>query len=187
MSKTSHTPSKIRLTYQDYARTPEGEIWELIDGEKFMPPSPSAAHQGVAVELTSLLHGFVKGRSLGRVYVAPFDVVLSDVDVVQPDLLFVSKGREHIITPANVRGAPDLVIEIRSPSTSSRDWTIKRGLYARYGVNEYWVVDPDERKIWVLLLGDDGFDEVGSYGIGDVLTSPTLEGLTIGLDDIFQP
>ena len=176
-----------KLTYQDYARTPEGEIWELIDGDQFIPSTPGTAHQSVSIRLGSLLHAFVKGRGLGQVYIAPFDVVLSDLDVVQPDLLFISNERSDIITPANVRGAPDLVVEIRSPSTSSRDWTIKRGLYARYGVNEYWVVDPDERKIWVLLLGDDGFDEVGSYGIGDVLTSPTLEGLTIGLDDIFQP
>ncbi len=176
-----------RLTYQDYAKTPEGEIWELIDGEQFMPPSPNEAHQGVNMELASLLHGFVKGRSLGRVYFAPFDVVLSDVDVVQPDLLFVSNERSNIITPANVRGAPDLVVEIRSPSTAGRDWTIKRGLYARYGVKEYWVVDPDERRIWVLLLGDGRLDEVGSYGMGDVLTSPTLEGLSIDLNDIFQP
>lgn len=175
-----------KLTYQDYAKTPEGEIWELIDGEKFMPPSPSEAHQGVNIELAWLLHGFVKRRSLGRVYFAPFDVVLSDVDVVQPDLLFVSKERSHIVTAANVRGAPDLVVEIRSPSTASRDWSIKRDLYARHGVKEYWVVDPDARRVWVMALGNEGFDEVGSYSAGDVLTSPTLEGLTIDLDDIFR-
>ena len=120
-------------------------------------------------------------------YMAPFDVVLSDVDVVQPDLLFVSNERAHIVTTANVRGAPDLVVEIRSPSTAGRDWTVKRDLYARYGVQEYWVVDPDERRIWVMLLGDGSLDEVGSYGTGDVLTSPTLEGLIIDLDDIFRP
>ena len=175
-----------KLTYQDYAKTPEGEIWELIDGEKFMPPSPSEAHQGVNMELAWLLHGFVKTRSLGRVYFAPFDVVLSDLDVVQPDLLFVSNERSDIVTAANVRGAPDLVVEIRSPSTASRDWSIKRGLYAKYGVREYWVVDPDERRVWVMLLDEGRLDEVGSYGMGDVLTSPTLKGLSIDLDDIFQ-
>lgn len=176
-----------KLTYQDYANTPEGEIWELIGGEKFMPPSPSEAHQGANVELAWLLHGFVKERGLGRVYFAPFDVVLSDVDVVQPDLLFVSKERSHIITAANVRGAPDLVVEIRSPSTADRDWTVKRDLYSRYGVKEYWVVDADERRVWVMLLGDDRLEEVGTYGVGDVLTSPTLQGLSIDLDDVFQP
>ena len=176
-----------RLTYQDYARTPEGEIWELIDGEKFMPPSPGEAHQGVNMELAWLLHGFVKRRSLGRVYFAPFDVVLSDVDVVQPDLLFVSRARSHIVTAANVRGAPDLVVEIRSPSTASRDWTIKRGLYAKYGVREYWVVDPDAQRIVVMLLDEGRLEEVSTYGMGDALTSPTLEGFSVDLDDIFQP
>lgn len=175
-----------KLTYQDYAKTPEGEIWELIDGEQFIPPTPGTAHQGCIVRLGSLLHGFVKARSLGQVYPAPFDVVLSDVDVVQPDLLFVSKERLHIVTAANVRGAPDLVVEIRSPSTANRDWTIKRDLYAKYGVKEYWVVDPDERQVWVMALGDEGFDEVGSYGADEVLTSPTLEGLSIDLGDIFR-
>ena len=176
-----------KLTYQDYARTPEGEIWELIDGEKFMPPSPGAAHQRIDMRLGSRLHAFVDDRALGEVFSAPFDVVLSDLDVVQPDLLFVSNERSHIVTHANVRGAPDLVVEIRSPSTAGRDWTIKRDLYARYGVKEYWVVDPNERRIWVMLLGDGSLDEVGSYGTGDVLASPTLEGLTIDLDDIFRP
>ena len=178
-----------KLTYQDYAKTPEGEIWELIDGEKFMPPSPGEAHQRIDREAgLTCSSRFVKTiEVLGEVYPAPFDVVLSDVDVVQPDLLFVSKERSHIITAANVRGAPDLVVEIRSPSTASRDWTVKRDLYARYGVKEYWVVDTDERRVWVMLLGDDGLEEAGSYGTGDVLTSPTLEGLSIDLDDIFRP
>ncbi len=175
-----------KLTYQDYAKTPEGEIWELIDGEKFMPPSPGAAHQKIDMRLGSRLYSFVDDRDLGEVYSAPFDVVLSDVDVVQPDLLFVSRERLHIVTAANVRGAPDLVVEIRSPSTANRDWTVKRDLYAKYGVKEYWVVDPDERQVWVMALGNEGFDEVGSYGAGDVLTSPTLAGLSIDLNDIFR-
>ncbi len=177
---------KTKLTYQDYAKTPEGEIWELIDGEKFMPSTPGTAHSSVKVRLGSLVHEFVKVRGLGQVYPAPFDVVLSDVDVVQPDLLFVSRERSHIVTRANVRGAPDLVVEIRSPSTANRDWTTKRDLYARFGVKEYWVVAPDARRVWVMLVGDNGLEEAGSYGTGDVLTSPTLEGLSIDLDDIFQ-
>ena len=176
-----------KLTYQDYAKTPEGEIWELIDGEQFMPPSPGTAHQRIDMRLGSRLNSFVDDRDLGEVFSAPFDVVLSELDVVQPDLLFVSNERAHIVTSANVRGAPDLVVEIRSPSTASRDWSIKRDLYAKYGVKEYWVVDPDERRVWVMLPIDDRLEETGSYGVGEVLTSPTLEGLSIDLDDIFQP
>ena len=109
---------KIKLTYEDYAKTPEGERWELINGELIMPPSPKEAHQSSQINLGSRMFLFTQDSGLGKVYFAPFDVVLSDTDTVQPDLLFVSKERLHIITPDNVQGAPDLVAEIRSPSTA---------------------------------------------------------------------
>ena len=94
---------------------------------------------------------------MGEVYVAPFDVVLSDTDVVQPDVLFVSKRRSDIITPDNIRGAPDLVVEILSPATAERDRTIKLDLYAQHGVQEYWIVDPDAKSITVLVRGGERF------------------------------
>lgn len=129
---------------------------------------------------------FVEERSLGEVFAAPTDVVLSDANVLQPDLLVVSTEQEHIITPENIRGAPDLVVEILSPSTASRDWRDKLDLYAEHGVKEYWVVDPDAQRVWVMTQREGVFDEVGTYGSGDVLTSPTLEGFTVDLDEIFQ-
>ena len=122
---------------------------------------------------------------MGRVYHAPFDVVLSNVDVVQPDLLFVSNERGHIITPANIQGAPDLVVEILSPSTAERDRTFKRTLYAKYGVNEYWMVDTTAKDITVLLLGERGYEIVDTYGEGETLTSPTLESFTLNIGDLF--
>ena len=118
---------------------------------------------------------------------APIDVVLSDVNVLQPDLLFVSTEQEHIITPENIRGAPDLVVEILSPSTASRDWRDKHDLYAEHGVREYWVVDPDAQRVWVMVQRDGVFDEAGTYGRGEVLTSTTVTGFTVNLDEIFQP
>ena len=93
-------------------------------------------------------------------YIAPFDVVLSDTDVVQPDILFVSNERMGIVTEDNIQGAPDLVIEILSPSTAERDRTFKRSLYARHGVREYWLVDPDARSVEVLVLGEGHFEIV---------------------------
>ncbi len=174
-----------RLTYQDYLETPDDERWELINGELFMAPPPSTLHQEVAADLVTLLNTFVKARGLGRVYSAPADVALSDTTVVQPDLLFVSKERAHIITYANIQGAPDLAVEILSPSTASRDWRDKLDLYAEHGVREYWVVDPDAERVWVMLLRDGGFDEVGAYGRNDELTSPTLEGFSVNIDEIF--
>jgi Uma2 family endonuclease len=177
---------KIRLTYEDYAKTPDDERYELLDGELVMAPSPGEVHQGVVMELGTALHTFVKGRGLGRVYGAPFDVVLSDTNVVQPDVIFVSRERLGIITHANIQGAPDLAVEVRSPSTAYRDLTIKRRLYAEHGVKEYWMVDPEARTITVLLLRNGDFEEVGIYQKGQTLSSPTLEGFTLNLDEIFR-
>ena len=130
------------LTYEDYAKTSDDERWELLDGELVMVPAPNTFHQRVATDLVTLLNAFVKERYLGSVFSAPTDVVLSDTNVVQPDLLFVSREREHIITRANIQGAPDLAVEIRSPSTAERDLTVKRRLYAEHGVKEYWAGRP---------------------------------------------
>ena len=173
-----------KLTYADYCLTPDDERYELLDGELLMAPAPIESHQIAVMELGTLLHMFVKARGLGQVFSAPYDVVLSETDVVQPDLLFVSNERAHIRTPANIRGAPDLVVEILSPSTASRDWRDKLDLYAEYGVKEYWLVDPDARTVTVLLLEAGAFAEVARYGAGQTLTSPTLAGFTTNLDDI---
>ncbi len=175
----------IKRTYADYCLTPDNERYELLDGELIVAPAPNSAHQRVDAKLGWRLAQFVEQWGLGQVFFAPYDVVLSETDVVQPDLLFISNERAYIITPANARGAPDLVVEILSPSTAERDRTFKRALYARYGVREYWLVDLDARTVTVLLLGTSEFEEVACYGAGQTLTSPTLTGFTVNLDDIF--
>ena len=174
------------LTYRDYANTPDDERYELLDGELIRMTAPAEIHQRVVTLLGWRMAQFVSERGTGRVYVAPFDVVLSDTDVVQPDLLFVSNDRTHLVTAANVRGAPDLVVEILSPSTAERDRTLKRALYARHGVNEYWIVDPASRNVTVLALRDGRFDVTGTYGEDDTLTSPTLPGLALRVADLFR-
>ena len=178
-------PLDLKRTYADYCRTSDDERYELLDGELVMSPSPNRAHQTIFLGLGALLHAFVAEHGRGEIYIAPFDVVLSDTNVVQPDLLFIANHRAHIVTEDNVQGPPDLVIEILSPSTAERDRTFKRALYARYGVREYWLVDPDTRTVTVLLLDDGAFVEVARYGAGQPLTSPTLPGFTANLDDIF--
>ena len=111
-------------------------------------------------------------------------MVLSKTDVVQPDLLFVSDERAHLLLGGdNVLGAPDLVVEILSPATAGRDRTLKRALYARHGVKEYWLVDPDARTVTVLGLGAGDFEVVGTYGQGQTMSSPTLSGFSAGLDE----
>jgi Uma2 family endonuclease len=176
--------SPVKLTYEDYKNTPEDERYELLDGELVMSEAPRIVHQSVDMELGTLMNLFVKENDLGRVFSAPTDVVLSDTIVVQPDLLFVSKQRAHIITEQNIQGAPDLVVEILSPSTANRDWTIKRGFYARYGVKELWIVDPDAKIVWVMLLRDGDFRNMRVYGEGQSVTSTTLEGFTVDMDEI---
>ena len=148
------TKPTTKLTYEDYRKTPDDERWELLDGELVMAPSPNVPHQDISGTLFVLLKLFVDSAGLGRVFHAPLDVVLSETNVVQPDLLFVSHERADILTEANVQGAPDLVVEILSPSTTSRDWRIKLDLYAQHGVREYWVVDPNGQRVWVMSGGD---------------------------------
>ena len=136
----------VKFTYEDYLNAPEDKRYELLDGELVPIPTPGERHQSISILLGSKLVQFAYENSLGRVYHAPFDVVLSDVDVIQPDLLFVSNERCHIITPANIQGAPDLVVEILSLSTAERDKTFKRALYANHGVNEILDGGPHRKR-----------------------------------------
>ncbi len=176
---------QTKLTYADYLETSDDERYELLNGELVMTPAPLLYHQYVLGKLYAKMAAFVDERDLGDVYFAPTDVVLSDTDVVQPDLLFVSKRRKHILTRENVQGAPDLVVEILSPATAERDRTLKLDLYARHGVHEYWIVDPDARTIMVLRRGERRFEVAGIYGAEQTARSPILEGFSIALDEIF--
>ncbi len=181
--------AKPRPTYEDYLNIPGDDRYELINGEFILVSAPNRSHQVVSVKLVSRLDPFVEDRELGWVFHAPFEVLLTDdegVNIVQPDLIYVSKERRHIITRANVRGAPDLVVEILSPSSRRQDTTTKRDLYARQGVKEYWIADPEARTVVVMLLKSGKFDVVGEYGIEDTLTSPTLRGFSVTLDRIFM-
>ena len=174
-----------RLTYQDYADLEGDERYELLDGELILVGSPNEDHQIASVELGTQMHSFVKEHDLGRVFFAPFDVLFSDTDVVQPDLLFVSKDRYHIRTPANIQGAPDLVVEVLSPSSSRRDWGYKRELYARHGVREYWVIDPTNRIVSVMTLQDGVLEIDQTLTEDNTARSSVLEGFDVNLAEIF--
>ncbi len=179
-----YAEAAVKLTYEDYANIPGDERYELIDGELILAVTPNEIHQRVSKKLLWLLMQ-IEESGFGWVYHAPFDVVLSDTDVVQPDLMFISKERAGIITPANVQGAPNLVVEVLSPSTSQRDWTQKRDMYAKYGVRELWLVAPDAKLVWVMALTDGEYAIAGVYKDGQTLISPTLAGLTIDLGYVF--
>ena len=175
---------RVKFTYRDYLLLPEQDRRELIDGELYVVPAPSFNHQDVSANLGMILREFVKSKGIGVVLWAPFDVVLSDENVVQPDILYVSNENREIITEANVSGPPDLVVEVLSPSTADRDKELKLRLYSRFGVREYWIVDPVSKSVQVLALGDEGRNAVLTYHSGSV-SSAVLPDLSIEVADIF--
>ena len=174
-----------RSTYQDYLKTPDDIRYQLIEGELIREPAPSVPHQSVVMNLSNILWNFAKNRSMGKVLAAPTDVYLSETNVLQPDVLFISSDRTGIVTERCIHGAPDLVVEIVSPSSARRDRGAKRELYARYGVAEYWLVDPVAGTLEVLRLTDGHFVTTERYGRADTLTTPVLPGLTVHLDEVF--
>ena len=182
--------SGTKLTYNDFVLFPDdGMRHELIDGEHYVTPSPNRKHQEIVGRLYLLIGSWLQRQAIGRLYLAPFDVVMSPFDVVEPDLLYMSNERAaHILTDANVQGVPELVIEIGSPPTRKRDETIKRRLYERNGVSEYWVVDPELDVVRVYRAGENGFGKPAEWSLeaGDVLTTPLLTGLELPLSRIFE-
>jgi Uma2 family endonuclease len=179
------TTEKKKYTYADYLKTPDDERYELIEGELLMTPAPAMRHQRISGDLYSEVRIFVKENDLGNIFYAPCDVHLDNENVVQPDILFISKERMDIIGEKNIQGAPDLVIEIISESTAYRDLVQKKKLYARFGVKEYWIVIPEESSVDLFTLKDNIFVLHKSYGKDDTLQSQLLQKLKIELKKIF--
>ena len=177
------SPAAVRFTYEDYKNLPEESRYEILDGDLVMSPSPTREHQRIVLRLVRAFAAYVESKKLGEIFVAPYDVVLSETDVVQPDILFVSKARASIATPKAVMGAPDLVVEVLSPGTSERDRTVKAKLYARAGVQELWLVDPDTKSIQVLQNGPSGYEPQASAG--STAASRVVEGFEIPIDTLF--
>ena len=178
-----------KLTYEDFLHFPDdGRRHELIDGEHYVTPSPNTRHQRLVARLFDAIYGHLKVSLDGEVFLAPFDVVISNFDVVEPDLLFVAADQSAILTDKHVRGAPALVIEILSPGTRKTDELTKRRLYERAGVREYWIVDPELEVVKVFRREAQGLSRVAelSRQAGDNLTTPLLPGLAISLPALFQ-
>jgi Uma2 family endonuclease len=184
-------PDHLKLTYDDFVQFPDdGKRHELIDGEHYVTPAPNVRHQEILGRFHLIIGNWLVEHPVGRVFLAPLDIVFSKFDVVEPDLLYVSRKRAaEVITAKHLVGAPDLLIEIGSPSTRKRDETIKRRLYERCGVQEYWVVDPELDVVRVYRRGASGFDRPVelSRESGDVLRTDLLSGLEIALERVFPP
>ena len=152
--------TKTSLTYADYVAIPyDGLRHEIIDGDPFMNPAPNLYHQHVSRHLQLQLLLKIELAGLGVVINAPVDLQLSEHDIVQPDLVFVSLAKRWIITPTRIKGIPDLVVEILSPSNSKHDTKLKRTLYERCGVPEYWIVFPEDHQFLQLVLVDGVYRE----------------------------
>ncbi len=147
------TPKPVR-TYTDYAALPEGAPCQLIDGELVMSPSPNPDHQRVSQRLEHAIQEYLRSNRIGEFFHAPLDVYLSDQETYQPNILVVLNERRSIVTESKIEGAPDVVVEILSPSTGYYDLTHKKDAYAVAGVQEYWIVDPMEK--WIEVFENSG-------------------------------
>ena len=181
-----------RLTYEDFCRIPDdGMRHEIIAGVHYVTPSPARRHQRLLGRLYLAIGNFLADYpETGQAYLSPFDTVFSPWDVVEPDLLFVAADQLDILTEPNIQGAPALVIEILSPSTRKRDMGIKRQLFDRGGVREYWVVDPRVNEVTVYQRAVDGsFPRVAQMGDADdaALTTPLLPEFTLSVAKLFAP
>ena len=180
----------VKLTYDDFVLFPDdGKRHELIDGEHYVTPSPNRKHQKISGNLFLLIGTWLVQHPIGQIYFAPFDVIFTMFDVVEPDLTYMSNERAaRVLTDANVKGAPELVVEIGSEGTRGRDETIKRRLYERAGVSEYWVVDPEIDVVRVYRRGTDGFKRPIELTAedNDVLTTQLLPGLPLPLARVFR-
>jgi Uma2 family endonuclease len=180
-------PVDTRLTYEDYCLLPsDGKRYEIIDGELFVTPSPFRAHQQVVTNLTYYLVDFVKQADLGWVYAAPFDVVFSHSSVVEPDMVYVSRSRAGVLTEKNIQGAPDLVVEVVSSGTVDADRTFKLKLYARYGVQEYWIIDPEGPSAEIYRRRKRRLDLAAKLRARDCLSSPLFPGFSLLLQRLIE-
>jgi Uma2 family endonuclease len=177
--------STTKLTYADYVRFPEdGLRHEIIDGEHYVTPPPSVRHQRILGRIFNVIQNYLDAHPIGEIFVAPVDTLLGEFDIVLPDLLYISDDtRSRFLTTKNLQGPPDLVIEILSPTTKRRDQTLKRELYERAGVTEYWLVDParDVVDVYRRETGD-RFGKPVEYAKTAILTSSLFPNLEVAVD-----
>ena len=174
------------ITRHEYATIPFGAPnYQLIEGDLVMAPSPGSFHQDIAGKLYRLIGNILDTHSLGRVFIGPLDVHLSDINIYQPDVFFICKANAAIIEEHGIEGAPDLVIEILSKTTEKYDLGIKRSVYARTGVEEMWIVDPAKRTLALYRLAENADTPVATYRAKQRFTSALLPGLTIELPALF--
>lgn len=179
-------PPQGRWTYQDYKRLPDnGMRYEVIEGELYMTPAPSTKHQRLLLALTIRLSDYLKQTPSGELFFAPVDVRMGGLaNPVQPDLLFIAANRLDIVKEDYIDGAPDLIVEALSPGTQRHDRRTKFNLYARAGVKEYWLIDPQTCAAEVYVLRGQAYALLGNFTPGDSLRSEILSGLELPVKEL---
>lgn len=176
---------KARLDYGDYcAIPPDGKRYELLDGQVHVTPAPSPLHQRVSKRLQRLLEEYFEGLGRGEVFNAPIDVILTPHDVVQPDLVVVTDP--GLVSARGIEGAPALVVEVLSPTTTAYDRTTKAQRYAALGIPHYWIVDPETRTLECFRSHEAAYQLVGSFGPDAMLTHPDFPGLRFDLPALWR-
>ena len=173
-----------RWTYEEYYRLDDDQRYEIIAGKLLMAPAPDTWHQDWSRELSMLIVPHVKRQKLGKVFIAPIDVVLDEENTVQPDLVFVATANLGIIQRRAIFGTPDLVVELISPSSVRRDRYEKKDLYARFGVKEYWIGDPANKTLEMLTLKEGRYELHCCAEEKGKLVSLVLAGLEFDLSEI---
>jgi Uma2 family endonuclease len=181
-------PPQGEWTYEDYRRLPDdGWRYEVLRGVLHMAPAPSSKHQATLRNFSFLLMIFLERNPLGEIYFAPIDVLLPSglASPVQPDLVFLVNERRHLVKEQFIDGAPDLIVEVLSPSNWLDDRRTKFAIYAEAGVQEYWIADPRERTLEVFALRAGAYEQVGRFGRGEKARSIVLPGFTPAVDEVF--
>jgi Uma2 family endonuclease len=178
---------RIKLSLDEFLELPnDGKRYQILDGELDATPAPSLRHQRVSGRLYALLKQQLEDRGLGEVFATPVDVVLDRTNIVEPDLVFVSQARAGILTELRIEGAPDLIIEILSPSSRRTDVIVKSELYARFGVQHYWTVDPDIDRIEAFALAERSYKLVATAQSPRELVLEAPAPLRLPLAEIFK-
>ena len=175
------------LTKEDYRMLPDsGPRYQLVEGELYMSPAPNRYHQVISRNIEFMLLKYLEQHPGGELYHAPFDVYLTEHNVFQPDIVFVAKSNYDVLTDAGVEGIPNFVVEILSPSNAYLDKKAKLRVYAREGVKELWIVDPEARLLHVYDLPKNADSPGATYGQGDSFSSEHFPGLKISCAEIFR-
>ncbi len=172
-------------TYEDYARLPEGSPYQLIGGDLIMVPAPAPYHQRISRKIEFMLLQHVEKNDLGEVLDSPIDVYFGEEDTFQPDVIFISKERSNIIGETKIEGAPDIIIEILSPSTAYYDLGKKYKVYEKAGVKEYWLFHPDRKAIEVYINKGDKFQLIQIVEETGIVKSELLKDFEVELEKLF--